>query len=259
VEAVVESVKLYAELIATSVTRLRVLANPMVRLVFLRQIYFTAVQSLRLLSIVALVVGATFVGQFTSILGADSNVYELVELVLVRHVAPLAASMIVIGRSATAISTELALMRCTGEIEALRGMRIPVHDYLIVPRVAAVTLATMGCCFYFQLIAVIGGFALSSIMLDVTLEDQLHRFALHVSLPLMALELLKSLCFGFFIAAIACATGLNVPPRMTEVPRVPARAFLRSLVAVLAIDAAFLLATLRFAEATQGGSRYFGL
>ena len=111
-----------------------------------------------------------------------------------------------------------------GAIEALRGMRIPVHDYLIVPRVAAVTLATMGCCFYFQVIAVIGGFALSSMMLDLTLEDQLHRFALHVSLPLMALELLKSLCFGFFIAAIACATGLNVPPRMTEVPRVPARA-----------------------------------
>ena len=236
--------KLYAELATTSLLRLPALANPMVRLVFLRQIYFTAVLSLRLLSVVALVVGATFVGQFTAILGADVSLFDLVELVLVRHVAPLAAAMIVIGRSATAISTELALMRCTGEIEALRGMRIPVHDYLIVPRVAAVTLATMGCCFYSQLIAVLGGFALSSLMLDVALVDQLHRFAEQVSLAMMLLEVVKSLVFGFLIATIACATGLNAAPQMTDVARVPARAFLVSLLSVIAVDAFFLLVTL---------------
>ena len=242
--AVAEHLKLYLGLVGSSVTRVRVLANPMVRLVFLRQIYFTAVQSLRLLSVVALVLGATFVGQFTVILGAGSDLYDLVELVLVRHVAPMGAAMIVIGRTATAISTELALMRCGGEIESLRAMRIPVNDYLIVPRIAAVTLATMGCCFYFQLIAVIGGFAVSSLILDVALADQLQRFAEHVSLAMMALEVVKSLFFGFFIAAIACATGLDAVARMSEVPNVPAHAFLRSLVAVLAVDALFLIATL---------------
>src|SRR5262245_57654083 len=84
VEAVFEHLKLYLAIVAGSFTRLHVLANPMVKLVFLRQIYFTAVQSLRLLSIVALVVGATFVGQFTNILGSDSSLFDLVEVVLVR-------------------------------------------------------------------------------------------------------------------------------------------------------------------------------
>src|SRR5262249_51129760 len=236
--------KFYATLVGDSLTRLHVLANPMVRLVFLRQIYFTAVMSLRLLSGVALVVGAVFVAQITNVLGADQSLFDLVEGGLARRIAPLAAALIVIGRSATAISTELALMRCSGEIEALRGMRIPVHDYLIVPRIAAVTLATMGCCFYSQLIAVIGGFAVSSLMLDVALADELHRFAENVSLGKLLLGVLKLLCFRFFIAAIACATGLGAVARATEVPRVPARAFLRSVVAVLAIDAVFLFATL---------------
>ena len=53
IDQFVESVKLYAALVASSLSRLHVLANPMVRLVFLRQIYFTAVRSLRLLSVAA--------------------------------------------------------------------------------------------------------------------------------------------------------------------------------------------------------------
>ena len=243
IEPIVDRIGIYLALVASSVSRLHVLANPMVRLVFLRQIYFTAVRALRLLSVVALVIGSAWVAQATTVLGADPRLFELVELVLARNLAPMAAAIIVIGRSATAVGTELALMRCSGEIEALRRMRIPVHDYLIVPRVAAITLATIGCCFFSQVIAVVGGFGVSALMLDVTLEEQLRRFAEQVSIPLMALEAVKSLCFGFVIAAIACATGLNAAPRVTDVPLVPARVFLRALVAVLLVNVLFLLAT----------------
>jgi phospholipid/cholesterol/gamma-HCH transport system permease protein len=225
------SLKLHGELVSSSLARLHVLANPMVWLVFLRQIYYTAVRSLRLLSVVAVIVGGTIVASVTEVMGGDLRLYDIVELVLVRHAAPLAAAVIVIGRSATAISCELG------------NLRIPVLDYLIVPRVAAVTLATVGCCFYFQLISVVGGFAVAAMMLDVTLLEELRRFAETVSIGAMALEVLKSVCFGFLIAAIACASGLNAAPRTTEVPLVPARAFLRSLVAVLAVDALFLSAT----------------
>src|SRR5690242_11316575 len=185
---------LRAYLIAASVLRLHVLSNPMVKLVFLRQIYFTAVRSLRLISIVALVIGAAFVKQVTEVLGNDPRVFELVERILMLNTAPLAAAVIVIGRSATAISAELASMQCNGEVDALRNLRIDVYDYLVVPRLAAVTLATVGCCFYFQLVAVVGGFAASSLMLDVYLGDELYRFAGHVSIPGLLAGVLKSAC-----------------------------------------------------------------
>ena len=234
---------LYADFIGSSVTRLHVLRNPLVRLVFLRQIYFTAVRSVRLVFIVALTIGAAFVAHMTNILGNDERLFDLVDLVLVRNIAPLAAAVIVIGRSATAISSELALMRYNGEIDALRCLRIPINDYLVVPRVAAVTLSTMGCCFLFQVVAVVGGFAVSAIMLDVNLEEPLRRFAERVFIEAIALEVVKWLCFGFLIGAIACGTGLNSLPRMTETPFVPARAFLRASLAVIAVNLLFLLAT----------------
>jgi phospholipid/cholesterol/gamma-HCH transport system permease protein len=217
------------------------LANPMVKLVFLRQIYFTAVRSLRLISVVALVIGAAFVGQVTEVLGGDPRLFELVERVLMQNTAPLVAAIIVIGRSATAISSELAYMYCNGEVEALRHLRISAHDYLVVPRVAAVTLATVGCCFYSQVVAVVGGFAASALILDVSLGDQLHRFAEHVSILAIALGVLKSTCFGWFIAIIACSVGFDPTREISHVPLAPAQAFLGALLAVITINVVFLI------------------
>lgn len=215
--------------------------NPMTRLVFLRQVYFTAVLSMRLLSVVALAIGGAFIGQATYLLRDDTRLYDLIELVLVRNTAPLAAAVIIIGRSATSISTELALMRCTGEIDVLRKLRIPVRDYLVLPRVAAVILATVGCCFFSQLIAVLGGFALSSIFLDVNFGEQLGRFADRISIAALALDMLKAACFGALIGGVACRVGLGVAPRMEEIPLAPARAFLSALLGVLAIDVLFIV------------------
>jgi phospholipid/cholesterol/gamma-HCH transport system permease protein len=234
----------YAGLAGGSLLRLRVIRNPMARLVFLRQLYFSAVRSMPLLSAVAFAFGAAFIVQATHLLRDDTRLYALIDVVLVRTIAPLTAAAIIIGRSATVISTELALMRVNGEIESLRRLRIPVRDYLVVPRVAAVTLGTIGCCFFFQLIAVLGGFAVSALVLDIHLTEQLSRFATHVSIEGLALEVVKAACFGFAVAAAACGIGLGVAPRMQEVPLAPSRTFLRALVAVIVIDALFLAISL---------------
>ncbi len=230
-----------AGLAAGSLVRLGGFHNPMTRLVLLRQIYHIAVVSFRLMSVVALAIGGAFIGQATYLLRDDARLYDLIELVLVRNTAPLAAAVIIIGRSATSISTELALMRCSGEIEVLRKLRIPVRDYLVVPRVAAVILATVGCCFFAQLIAVVGGFALSSIFLDVQFGEQLGRFAHRISIPALALDMVKAGCFGAVIAGVACGVGLRVAPRMEEIPLAPARAFLRALLGVIAVNVLFML------------------
>jgi phospholipid/cholesterol/gamma-HCH transport system permease protein len=239
-KGVADRVAAYVFSVAASVLHVRMLANPMVRLVFLRQIYFTAVRSLRLISIVALVIGTAFVWQVTEVLGNDPRLFELVERVLMQNTAPLAAAIIVIGRSATAMSTELAYMHCNGEVVALRHLRISAHDYLVVPRVAAVTLATVGCCFYSQVVAVVGGFAASAMILDVSLADQLHRFAERVSIPSVALGVLKAACFGWFIAIVACSVGLDPTRDISHGPVAPAQAFLGALLAVLTINVVFL-------------------
>jgi phospholipid/cholesterol/gamma-HCH transport system permease protein len=223
------------------VRSLRAATNPMSRLVFLRQVYYTAVRSMRLLFVVALLVGGAFIVQATYFLGADERLYDLITVVLVRHIAPLMAAIVIIGRSATSISTELALMRCTGEIDALRKVRVPAREYLVAPRVSAVVLATVGACLFCQVIAVLGGFALSSVFLDVHFGEQLGRLAQKLSVAAFAIGVLKSASFGLVIAWVACSVGLVGAARMEDVPVVPSKAFLRSLLGVLLIDVLALL------------------
>ena len=227
------------------VQSLRAATNPMSRLVFLRQVYYTAVRSMRLLFVVALLVGGAFIVQATYFLGADERLHDLIIVVLVRSIAPLMAAIVIIGRSATSISTELALMRCTGEIDSLRKLRVPVREYLVVPRVSAVVLATVGSCLFCQVIAVLGGFALSSVFLDVHFAEQLGKFAERLSVAAFAIGVLKSASFGLLIAWVACGVGLVAATRMEDVPEVPSKAFLRSLIGVLAIDALVLLVLLQ--------------
>ena len=86
----------------------------------------------------------------------------------------------------------------------------------------------------------VGGFASAALFLDVNFAEQLARFTERISIDSFALEVLKSACFGVAIAAVACGVGLNVAPRMTEVPLAPARAFLRAFLAVVAINVLFL-------------------
>ena len=223
------------------VQSLRAASNPMSRLVFLRQVYYTAVRSMRLLFGVALLVGGAFIVQATYFLGADERLYDLIIVVLVRSIAPLMAAIVINGRSATSISTELALMRCTGEIDALRKLRVPVWEYLVLPRVAALVLATVGSCLFCQVIAVLGGFALSSVFLDVHLGEQLGKFSERLSVAAFAIGVLKSAGFGLLIAWVACRVGLVAAWRMEEAPLVPSKAFLGSLLGVLAIDVLVLL------------------
>ena len=227
------------------VQSLRAATNPMSRLVFLRQVYYTAVRSMRLLFVVALLVGGAFVVQATYFLRDDERLYDLIVVVLVRHIAPLMAAIVIIGRSATSISTELALMRCTGEIDALRKLRVPAREYLVVPRISAVVLATVGACLFCQAIAVLGGFALSAVFLDVHFGEQLGHFAEKLSVAAFAIGVIKSATFGLVIAWVACGVGLTAASRMEDVPVVPAKAFLRSLLGVLLIDVLILLALIQ--------------
>ena len=118
--------------------RITLLRNSMVKLVFLRQVYFVGVQGSRAIVLLAIVVGALAVPGATQLLGANhSYLYDILGWALVTEAAPLFVALVVIGRSASVISTELALMKVHGELNYLEQMRIDPRDYLALPRIAA--------------------------------------------------------------------------------------------------------------------------
>jgi phospholipid/cholesterol/gamma-HCH transport system permease protein len=222
-------------------TRLGQLARPPVLEVFLRQVYFTGVTAATGVVLRASALGVLIIAITMDVLDADVDLaVKILLLVVFREVGPLAAAVVVILRSGTAMSAEVAMMRVSGQTRALRYLGIDLYDYLVVPRVAAVMLATMVLTFYIQCLAVLGGLALSPFIINASFTELTGRlFELFTPLDFLY-STLKALLFGFAIAACCCYHGLN-PPDLTQnaVPKVVTRAVTQSAMLVLTINAVF--------------------
>lgn len=225
--------------------RIGMLRNSMVRLVFLRQVYFDGVTGLRLNGLLALAIGGLAVTPATNLLGANNNyLYEILGWGLVTEAAPLVVAMVFIGRNAMVISTELALMRVRGELRFLEQMGIDPRDYLVLPRILAFMVSLLAVTFYYQVISVTGGFAVSSLLLNVSFTEQMRLLLEAISPVGVLFSALKALIFGLVIGTIACFSGLFAGDTINDVPRAQIVAYMRSLIWLVAIDLLFALATL---------------
>jgi phospholipid/cholesterol/gamma-HCH transport system permease protein len=225
--------------------RLWLLGNPMVRLVFQRQVYFVGVRGLPVITLLAFATGALMVTQATSVLGAgNSYLYVMLVWTLVTEAAPLFVAIVVIGRSATVISTELALMKVRGEMRHLEHMRIDPRNYLALPRITAFTVSLLAATFFYQVVSVTGGFAVSTLLLNVSFREQMHLMLAAISPLAFVLTGAKTLVFGLIIGTIACFAGIYAGDTINDVPRAQILAYLRSLTWLVVVDLLFAIATI---------------
>lgn len=230
----------YWAFLVYAATHLRVLAIGPVRAVFHRQLYFTGVQGAFLVALLGLMAGTLAVTQTTALVGSGSELtVRVLVWTVVGELGPLLAAIIIVARSAVAIATELALMEVRAETDNLANLRIRPMDYLVVPRMAALTLSVIALTVYFQVVAVAGGVAISTLFQSTPFIDQLFRFFEVITVTDMLLALLKSFCFGAAVAAISCYHGLAVSRSLTVVPIAAMRAVIQSLMFVFVIDALF--------------------
>lgn len=221
--------------------RLPMLRKPPILESFLRQVYFTGVTAATGVVLRACLLGVIIIAVLMDMLDADVDLAVKILLLLVfREIGPLVAAVVVILRTGTAISAEMAMMRVSGQTRALRYLGIDLYDYLVLPRVAGVMVATAVLTFYVQFLAVLGGLALSPFIIEATFTELAGRlFELFTPVDFYY-SVIKSLLFGFAVAACCCWHGLN-PPDLTQnaVPKVVTRAVMQSAMLVLLINAVF--------------------
>lgn len=232
-------------LLVYAAMHLRVLRKRPVRIVFERQLYFTGIEGLGLVAGIGLLTGAVFALTATTLLGSGELSLRTLVLIQLGELGPLIAAIIIIARSSVAIAAELALMQLRNEVTHLWQMRIAPLDYLVVPRIAAVTVSVFALTIYFQFVAISGGLATSSLFQRARFLEQMARFFGTVSFPDILFACAKSLCFGLAIACISCFNGLNVGRSATAVPVATVSAVVQSLIAVFIIDG--VLAYVRYA------------
>jgi phospholipid/cholesterol/gamma-HCH transport system permease protein len=215
----------------------RVLRLPPVREILERQIYFTGVQALGAVGLVAAIAGVAITAQVISIVGTNASVIARVWLwTLVRELGPLLSAIVVIARSGTATASEMAIMRVRGELDQLRRMGIDPLDYLVLPRVVGITVSVVAITVYFIVVATLAGLGFAAFSGDISFSQLLTSLFMTLNFSDVSMLLLKAFVFGLLISTTSCYYGLRVRASITDVPRAVTRAVLQNVIMLFLID-----------------------
>lgn len=213
----------------------------------LLQVYFTAVQAMGPVTLLALAVGAFAivegVGGFGALSGAD-NLGRMITVVVLREVAPLLTGVVVIVRSVTAIAAELGTMRVHREVEALEVMGIPPIRQLVTPRLVGGLLSLFGLTVIFAAVALFGGFFIAQLLVPLPTELFFGAVLTAVAPVDLLAFLVKVIVGGVGLVLIACYHGLDVVDSPTEVPVAVSRAALNALIFLVILHGTVSTATL---------------
>jgi phospholipid/cholesterol/gamma-HCH transport system permease protein len=208
--------------------------------VLLAQIWFTGVQALVLVCSAGLLMAGVMMGVGYRTLagfGAQRDFGDLMRLVVLTEFGPLLTALIVIGRSGTAITTELAGMRLNHEIDALEAHGVNPFAYLAVPRLFGVASANLALTLFMVGSAYLGCVLLAPLMPAISLTIFVRDLGAAMFPGDISRCAIKGLLFGLTIPAITLYHGFTLKRDINEIPRAGTRAVVGAMISVFALDA----------------------
>lgn len=167
---------------------------------------------------------------------AESLVGATVVISLCRELAPVLTGLMVTGRAGSAIATELGTMKTSEQIDALSTMAVSPVQYLVVPRVVAMTLMMPLLTMLFNFVGFLGAYVISIYQANINEGTFMGRIRTVVEFSDLAGGLLKSAVFGFAIAIIACHRGMNASGGSRGVGLAATGTVVTSSVTILILD-----------------------
>jgi phospholipid/cholesterol/gamma-HCH transport system permease protein len=207
-----------------------------------RHITETGIQALPIIGLlavmIAIVIGYQGVAQLRPYGGEDFTI-NLVAVSVLREMGVLITSIMVAGRSGSAYTAEIGVMKTREEVDALKVMGIEPMQVLVVPRLIALVITLPLLTFFSDIMGLVGGFAISQSLLDVSLLQYVAHVRLAIDGSDFFVGLFKAPIFAFFIAIISCMHGLRVNGSAESVGRETTRAVVKSIFLVIVLDALF--------------------
>jgi phospholipid/cholesterol/gamma-HCH transport system permease protein len=224
-------------LVRYAIWHARALSIPPVRRVFQKQIYFTGIEALGAVGVIAMLAGIVITTQITSLVGQNARLMANILLwTIVRELGPLLTAIIIVARSSSATASELATMSIRGELDSLRVLGIEPNEYLVVPRILGITASVAVVTFYFQAIAIVVGLAYASLVQPISFSENLSGVMSALTIQEVLVSLLKGVVFGLLISATSCFYGVSASGSVTAVPRAATKAVMRNLIMVFVLD-----------------------
>ena len=190
--------------------------------ILIQQIYFTGWQALKIIILIALIVGGVMIAQLNQFLmgyGQGKLLGSLQVTLILKHLAPILTAIIIIARSGTAIATELGNMIEKHEVEALETLGVDTIYFLVLPRILGMTIAIFILNIFFIFFSVLCSFVVASLLYDnISFHNLVEIFFNQLSYMNLLETVLKTIFSGVGIAVICIINGFKATSFKGGVP-----------------------------------------
>jgi len=196
----------------------------------------TGVQALPIITLVSLLIGMILA--FTAaiqlkLFGAQIYVADVVGIGIVRVIGAVMAGVIMAGRTGAAYAAQIGTMQINEEVDALETLGLSPMEFLVLPRVLALTLMMPLLCVYADLMGVLGGMMVGVSMLDLGAVEYMNQTKKAITLTDFNVGLFHSFVFGILIAVSGCLRGIKCEGSASAVGYAATSAVVTAIVAMV--------------------------
>lgn len=175
---------------------------------------------------------ATQLAQF----GATAVTGQLVSMSMIKELGPVLTSLMVSGRNASGMASELGSMMVTEQIDAMRALGTDPLRKLITPRIFATVFMLFFLTIISDAVGTMGGGVVAVFMMGQDGSQYFNRAYQSLMFPDILQGLVKPVIFGFIIATIGCYYGMSTRGGTQGVGRSTTQAVVWSSVLIIAVD-----------------------
>ncbi len=204
------------------------------------QIHECGPRALPIVTLLSFLIGGitAFVGVIQlRMFGAEIYVADLVGMGMLLEMGALMTGIIMAGRAGAAFAAAIGTMQTNEEVDALQTLGFDPIEFLVMPRMLALTLMTPLLTLYADVLGILGGAFVGMTMLDISPATYFVQTGNAIHLADASKGLIKSVCFGAVIGFSGCLRGLECGRSAQSVGHATTSAVVTAIVLIVLADA----------------------
>ena len=207
-------------------------------------IFNSVITAMPVIFIVSFVVGGVIAYQGAATLARMGFVELSVEMtakLTLREIGPFVVAMIVAGRSASAYTAQIGVMKMTEEIDAMKTMQLNLMNFIVLPRFYALVFSFPLMVFLSDLVSIFGCMVFLNFGFDIGFSDYIAQIKSSVGMNSFWTGIIKAPFYASVIVVIGCFIGFRVKDNTQSVGEKTTNSVVCALFGVIIINALFSL------------------
>jgi phospholipid/cholesterol/gamma-HCH transport system permease protein len=203
------------------------------------------VEALPIVSLINFLVGIilAFMGSIQLVMfGAQIFTADLVAIAMLRAMGAIMTGIIMAGRTGASFAARIGTMQVNEEIDAMKTTGISPMDFLVLPRMLALSLMMPLLTLFADLLGILGGLIVGVTLLDLGMYEYYHETAQAMTFTSLFVGLFMSLVFGVLIALAGCLRGMQCGRSAQAVGQATTSAVVTSIVSLIIATSIIMVA-----------------